>query len=209
MKKLSPVLGVFAIFILCSDSNDGCTSPKQQNAISNVSAVHSKITVKLNSRGHTAEQQNLLDRNARINDPTKIFWFYYVSVDGRLISRASMRSKSTSSGKRLEAVTGTSEVSESSGNLPLADSLHSVYTTELVQPDGTFGSSEPYQFWFDVLDRYFQKGLDYLITDFPIDMDNQMDKVSGLYRTDSASLKWQLRQEAMLEAREKELALKQ
>jgi hypothetical protein len=71
-----------------------------------------------------------------------------------------------------------------------------------MQPDGTYGSSDNYVFWFDPQHRYYQwgtaGGLGYLLTDFPIDLTNPQDLVTGMYNTDNAAFQWQQNQEAAM-----------
>lgn len=162
------------------------------------------FTIPMNAKDHTVEQQNIIDRIKVTTDPTKVLWIHLLSLDGRIILRTPVSHKVTSSGKRLEPV----QAAASDGYFPqvhVADTdgvSHTYYTSELIQPDGTFGSSDPYIFWFDPMHRYFQwgtaGGLGYLLTDFPIDLTDPQDLVTGMYNADLAAYQWQLTQEAKM-----------
>jgi hypothetical protein len=77
------------------------------------------------------------------------------------------------------------------------------YTCELIQPDGTFGQSDAYIFWFDPTHRYFQYGtaggIGYLLTDFPIDLSNPLDAITGMYNADHAAFQWQQDQQKQMQ----------
>ena len=47
-------------------------------------------------------------------------------------------------------------------------------------------------------------GLGYLLTDYPIDLENPVDKITGLYKVQEAAAKWQAEQEAKLKQAEKQ-----
>ena len=155
-----------------------------------------------NSQGNTVEQQNVIDRIAVTTDPTKVMWIHLIALDGKIIRRMPVRNKVTSSGKRLEARHFVSN--PQNGSTPPLSGGN--YTDELIQPDGTFGESDSYIYWFDPQHRYHQYGtaggIGYLLTDYPIDLANPMDEVTGMYNMSKAAHEWQLLQEAVLKKSE-------
>jgi len=154
-----------------------------------------------NSRGNTVEQQNIDDRNKVTQDPTKVMWIHLIALDGKIVQRKPVRNKVTSSSKRLEA---KHWVSGREYSTPPISGGH--YTDELIGPDGTFGESDPYIFWFDPMGRYHQwgtaGGLGYLLTDYPIDLANPTDEVTGMYNANLKALEWQKKQEEKLKEEE-------
>ncbi|MBI5732518.1 hypothetical protein HY967_00975, partial [Candidatus Jorgensenbacteria bacterium] len=106
------------------------------------------------------------------------------------------------SGKRLEPVHASS-AGQYADNYPTYNDFN---TDEFIQPDGTFGSSDPYIFWFDPQSRYHQLGtaggLTYLLTDYPIDLKDPMDEITGMYNLQKAAWEWQQKQEEMLRQHE-------
>ena len=78
------------------------------------------------------------------------------------------------------------------------------YTDEFIQPDGTYGDSDAYIYWFDPMGRYHQwgtaGGLGYLLTDYPIDLVDPIDAVTRLYKANAAAAAWQAETEAKLRA---------
>lgn len=157
--------------------------------------------VKKNSEGRTLEQQRIYDRIRVTTDPTKVMWIQLIALDGHIVSRMAVSGKITSSGKRLEPVTADGGGGDFKRALP---SYSGYFTEELIQPDGTYGSSDNYVYWFDPMGRYHQLGtaggLGYLLTDYPIDLVDPIDKITGLYRAEEASARWQAEQEARLRA---------
>ena len=190
--------GIIGMFFLGAD---GCND-KTVNQTSDSGAQQAKVdSVKQNSRGLTSEQQNIQDRIKVTTDPTKVMWIHLIALDGKIVNRMAVRSKVTSSGKRLEPTQAVAYgySGTSVGNYP---TYNNYCTPEIIQPDGTYGSSDNYIFWFDPTGRYHQwgtaGGLGYLLTDYPIDLKNQMDTMTGLYNADKAAAEWQQRQEAEL-----------
>lgn len=182
---------------------NGSCGPQPQ--VSSSGAVQKgSASVPMNSKGRTVEQQNIDDRIKVTTDPTKVMWIHLISLDGKIIQRMPVRNKVTSSGKRLEP--------KQAGNgpysgVPMPGQRDAQFTTdEFIQPDGTFGDSDPYIYWFDPTGRYHQwgtaGGLGYLLTDYPINLENPIDKVTGLYNAHAAAAAWQAQQEAELRAKE-------
>jgi hypothetical protein len=158
-----------------------------------------------NSKGNTVEQQNINDRLNVTQDTTKIMWIHLISLDGKILRRMPVRNKVTSSSKRLEPTQAIAMSGEyKRGEYP---SYNGYYTPELIQPDGTYGSSDPYIYWFDPMGRYHQwgtaGGLGYLLTDYPIDLANPIDEITGLYRVHVEAAKWQATEEAKIKKTEK------
>jgi hypothetical protein len=178
------------------------TGRPDQTSKSGASQVADFAKVPLNSRGLTAEQQNIVDRIRVTTDPTKVMWIHLIALDGKIMKRMSVRNKITSSEKRLEPVMASSKP-EYGYALPSYGEWH---TEELIQPDGTFGKSDNYVYWFDPMGRYHQwgtaGGLGYLLTDYPIDLNNSVDEITGLYKMQEAAYKWQLQQEDKLKKTE-------
>ena|SRR3990167_9086174 len=156
-----------------------------------------------NALGNTVEQQNIIDRLKVTTDPTKVLWIHLISLDGKIIQRMPVSHKVTSSGKRLEPVTAGSSA-EYGYDFPkvLGADGNTYETVEFMQPDGTFGGSDPYIFWFDPPHRYHQwgtaGGLGYLLTDYPIDLRDPQDLVTGMFNADLAAYEWQKLQEQQM-----------
>jgi len=85
--------------------------------------------------------------NARIemmDNPNLIGWIYWLSWDGKVVLHEAVKGKITSSGKRLEPRTNNWSINEYSGG------------QEVVQTDGTFGSSDQYVYYLTVEGIYRQ-----------------------------------------------------
>jgi hypothetical protein len=182
----------------------GCGSDTPSAPLkSDSGAVQAKpVTIPLNANGQTAEQQNINDRIAVTNDPTKVLWVHLIALDGRIIRRMPVRGKVTSSNKRLEPKHYASASGEYKWDLPTDDKGYHI--DEKIGPDGTYGESDNYIFWFDTLHRYHQYGtaggIGYLLTDYPIDLANPMDAITGMYNVQKEAYEWQQQQEHKLKA---------
>ncbi len=200
MNKVIRAMLLLFIAVVCM-GNDGCNGQQQQKSSSGANQAQVSRIPK-NSHGLTVEQQNIQDRIAVTTDPTKVLWIHLIGLDGKIIQRMAVRNKVTSSGKRLEprhaadTLGGYPDANSAIGNGAMWE------TDEFIQPDGTYGESDPYIFWFDPMGRYHQwgtaGGLGYLLTDYPIDLKNPIDEISGLYRVQKEALEWQMLQEERL-----------
>lgn len=196
-RRTLTTLGLITV-VAVSLGNDGCGEP--QKSMSGAAQVTSVPKVPKNAKGNTVEQQNIIDRMAVTTDPTKVLWIHLIALDGKIIKRMPVRNKITSSGKRVEAkhAVGDSSYYPAAGN--------GFRTDELIQIDGTYGDSDPYIYWFDPMGRYHQwgtaGGLGYLTTDYPIDLADPIDQITGLYKVHEAAAKWQAEQEADLRKKE-------
>ncbi len=188
----------FALF-LCLLFGASCTERERNQVSSSGAQQGAPYHVPKNSKGHTVEQQNLYERQEVTTDPAKVMWIHLISLDGQIIRRMPVRGKVTSSGKRLEPTKVVVDPHDAGGTFPR---YNGHYVDELLQPDGTYGSSDPYIYWFDPTGRYHQwgtaGGLGYLLTDYPINLENPADKITGLYNADTAASQWQAEQEARL-----------
>jgi len=122
------------------------------------SAAHAvkpvNVKVPVNAKGMTTEQVNIADKVIRDNKAGALEYIYCISpMTGDVIFFSVAKGKSTSSGKRLQAKTVTSQdgkmVSSQFNGAKLKHNGKTYRTSELMQDDGTYGSSTPYVYWFD------------------------------------------------------------
>lgn len=186
------------LFILVFLSSATACEVDQAQVSASGAAQVAPSHVPANSRGRTVEQQNIDDRIQVTTNPAKVLWLHLIALDGKIIRRMPVVSKVTSSGKRLEAKHFFPD--KSAQTTPPVSGGH--FTDEIIQPDGTYGESDAYVFWFDPQHRYHQYGtaggLGYLLTDYPIDLANPVDELTGMYRIHEQAAKWQGRQEQLL-----------
>lgn len=156
MKK---TLAVFALGILVSVIALGVFAGCDNRQPAQSSSGVKKVTVKVptNSEGLTVEQLNIRDRLLEDNKPGSVKHLYVVSAySGQVIIYSTVRGKVTSGGKRL---TPTSIVVGSSGeyNRPgFSTDFGDAVTGEVIQDDGSYGSSTEYLYWWDTKGVYHQ-----------------------------------------------------
>lgn len=197
--KTFVVLALLLCLPICMGSQ-GCEADKSNQESASGAKQAQPITVKKNAHGLTMEQQNIEDRIKVTTDPAKVLWVHLIALDGKIIKRMPVTGKVTSSGKRLEPKSVTPDGQNvQTSSLP---KYNGYLTTELIGPDGTYGDSDAYIFWFDPMHRYHQYGtaggLGYLLTDYPIDLENPMDMITGMYKVNEAAAQWQREQETKL-----------
>jgi hypothetical protein len=151
--SLVALIGVF--FILTAQSCEDTSVPTSTTGVQKISA-----DVEVQASGMTVEQENIRRRLEMENMPGSIKHLYVISAySGQVILYSTVKGKVTSSGKRLSPY----EV-ESAGDTPDSFEIRVggklYYTPEVLQDDGTYGSSIPYLYWWDVQDRYHQHYVD-------------------------------------------------
>lgn len=115
-------------------------------------------TIATNTNGRSAEQENIIARSERDNRPGSIKHLYVISAySGQVLIYSTVQAKVTSSGKRLTPTTvnGSDRTDACSGSSFRANGV-GYCTEEMVQDDGTYGTSIPYLFWLDSKGVYHQ-----------------------------------------------------
>ncbi len=116
------------------------------------------VRVPTGSDGLTAEQRNIRDRLVEDNKPGSIKHLYIISAySGQVILYSTVRGKVTSSGKRLTPTTvATNAQADAWNGIPVRIGDLNLRTSEVLQDDGSYGSSVEYLFWWDVRGAYHQ-----------------------------------------------------
>jgi len=140
-------------------SNSGCDATDAvPESSSGVKKAEAKVEVQ--SDGLTFEQSNVAKRLEQENKPGSIKHLYVISsMSGQVLIYSTVDGKVTSSGKRLTPTTlngGTGDIVGSDEAMKVNIGGSNYYTKEVIQDDGTYGSSIPYLFWWDVQGRYHQ-----------------------------------------------------
>jgi hypothetical protein len=138
---------------------DGCDTPQSPpQSASGVSKAN--VQVPTGPDGLTIEQRNVRDRVTEDNKPGSIKHLYIISAySGQTLLYSTVRGKVTSSGKRLTPnsihVGGLASGSYNQGfGVNIGGGTYA--TGEVLQDDGTYGSSVEYLFWFDAKGIYHQ-----------------------------------------------------
>lgn len=155
MNKLltSIVLGSVIFFTGCIESNADY-SQKTKSGVQKAEA-----TVKTQASGMTFEQENIVRSYEVENKPGAIKHLYVISpYSGQVLIYSTVKGKVTSSQKSINPtiVVGTEgqSVGRSSMGFPVTVHGQTKYTPQVMQESGTYGSSDPYIFWWDVAGRY-------------------------------------------------------
>lgn len=162
MRKWTMLAVLPFVAMLCM-GNSGCDAPQSRSGVGTA-----EIKIKAGSDGLTTEQRNIRKRYQLDNDTGSIKHLYVISAySGQTIYYSTVVGKVTSSGKRLSPHT----VSRGNGfAMNVGGSTH--YTNEMLQDDGTYGSSVEYLYWFDSKGVYHQQyvtgGMILHVSDQPI-----------------------------------------
>ena len=148
---LACMLFTAALTVLLGGCESPSAPPESSSGVAKTDAV-----IKPQASGLTVEQENIRRRLQMENVPGSIKHLYVISaMSGDVILYSTVKGKVTSSGKRLspyEIKTGSS----GREGFPIQFGERRYYTTEVLQDDGSYGSSIPYLYWWDTRDVYHQ-----------------------------------------------------
>ena len=153
MKKLSSAV----VLVLGMACLTGCGDIDNARPESASGVKKATVTVQTDQNGNTVEQKNISERLKMDNAIGSIKHLYVISpYSGQVLIYSTVRGKITSSGKRLTPVTVAASDSQSYGGIPVNIGGVTRYTSEVLQDDGTYGSSSEYIYWWDVRGVYHQ-----------------------------------------------------
>ena len=148
MRNTRIPLTIFSILIMALAAGtvlSGCNKEEKPTSDSGVTKVSAQVET--GQDGMTTEQRNVRRRVEEDNKPGATKHLYVISAfSGDVILYSTVKGKVTSSGKRLTARLRAG-VGFQSGQW---------YNPERIQDDGTYGSSDPYVYWWDARDNYHQ-----------------------------------------------------
>ena len=160
MKRIAIAVMLCAAFMGCNVEE---TPRPQPRSDSGVAKAHAKVQVQ--ASGLTIEQENIRARLELENAPGSIKHLYIISAySGDVILYSTVAGKLTSSGKRLTPTsvdTGAEwrdVIGENwmSYGIPINIGGQALRTSEVLQDDGTYGSSSEYIYWWDARGIYHQ-----------------------------------------------------
>lgn len=158
MKKWGLIASTFVLAFVCCNF-DGCDeTASQPTANSGVTKADVKVTA--GADGLTAEQRNIKARLVEDNKPGAVKHLYVISpYSGQVILYSTVKGKVTSGGKRLSPTQANSAYIQNegwAGGFRINTPTGSMVTSEVLQDDGTYGSSGDYLYWWDVRGSYHQ-----------------------------------------------------
>ena len=151
-KTLVVFVSVFALSVLA-----GCYIQQNQEPQSASGVKKAEVHIQTNPDGFTTEQQNIKDRLLEDNKPGSIKHLYVISAySGQVIIYSTVRGKVTSGGKRLTPTTVVDNWGGASKGFGVDFNGNTMITQEVLQDDGTYGSSSEYLYWWDTKGVYHQ-----------------------------------------------------
>jgi len=163
-RSIITIVGIAIISLSLSACNEE-QAPKSASGVTKAT-----VTVPVDPQtGMTIEQQNIAGRLQMDNKPGSVKHLYVISPEsGQVLIYSTVKGKVTSSGKRLSPKT----VNGSQYGFQVQIGGQNYYTSEVLEDDGTYGSSVEYIYWWDTQGRYHQHfftgGQILHISDYPI-----------------------------------------
>jgi len=165
MKKILIPIIVAACFASC-----GPATPKTDGGVE-----RKTVSVQTDASGWTVEQKNIAERYKIDNTPGAVKHLYVISpYSGQVILYSTVRGKVTSSGKRLTPTSVAEVLGKQTYSSGFRNSIggEDATTKEVLQDDGTYGSSCEYIYWFDSRGKYHQHfftgGQIIHVSDYPV-----------------------------------------
>lgn len=151
--KLVTVLVLISFLFATTGYGMADMPPKSASGISKANVV-----VNTGSDGLTVEQRNIKDRLIIDNKIGSIKHLYIFSAySGQCLIYSTVKGKVTSSGKRLSPTTvGTSNMVSGYDAFNVEIGGSRMATREVLQDDGSYGTSIEYLFWWDTKGIYHQ-----------------------------------------------------
>ena len=173
MKKLLKVALISVSLIGLS----GCLEKTVATPVADSGVKKASVKIKTGADGLSVEQRNVKERIKRDNDIGSYKHLYVISsFSGDVLIYSTVKGKVTSSSKRLSPTTVAAAdgqyVGKALRGMRVSINGETHRTAEVLQDDGTFGSSVPYVYWFDVRGVYHQHyitgGQIFHVTDAPM-----------------------------------------
>ncbi len=147
-KALAVLVTVVALGVLA-----GCAPQSQSASGVNVTVVK----VPTGPDGLTAEQRNIRERLLEDNKLGSVKHLYVISAySGQVIIYSTVRGKVTSGGKRLTPTTVVDNFGGPGTGFGIDFNNNTMITQEVLQDDGSYGSSSEYLYWWDTKGVYHQ-----------------------------------------------------
>jgi hypothetical protein len=153
MKAIKHILlaGCIAALASCYEEQPTSSSGVKRHA----------VKVRTDNDGLTVEQKNIEARLKADNTPGSLKHLYIISpYSGQTILYSTVKGKVTSGGKRLTPNTVSTNdgqyVNSEFGGMRVGINGSTYRTEEVLQDDGTYGSSCEYIYWFDQKGEYHQ-----------------------------------------------------
>lgn len=162
MKNARAVSSSIAIAALLALASQPVLAQRDNGQVKSTSGVkQAKTTVATGADGLTAEQRNVVRRLKEDNRPGAVKHLYVIApLSGQTVIYSTVDGKVTSGGKRLApysvAARDGKGVSSDMNGIPVAIGNYTRRTSEVIQDDGTYGSSVPYIYWWDPAGVYHQ-----------------------------------------------------
>lgn len=145
----------FVIGLLAMIATPLIKTQEENLPVASSKVKQAKVEVRTDLEGLTIEQQNVKNRLLVDNKIGAIKHLYIISpYSGKILLYSTVKGKVTSSGKRLTPATVNSRYV--SDGFPIKLGNNQYHTSEVLQDDGTYGSSEPYIYWWDSKGIYHQ-----------------------------------------------------
>jgi hypothetical protein len=149
------------LFLVVAISMVGCDMPAASEPSSTTGVRKATAKIQVQASGLTIEQENVQRRLQEDNKPGSLKHLYVISaMSGDVLLYSTVKGKVTSSGKRLTPTSVSAAdgqyVDGDFGGFAINIGGTTKRTSEVLQDDGTYGSSVEYIYWWDSKSVYHQ-----------------------------------------------------
>lgn len=153
----------------CTQASTNAKAAEQETVAAEVARLTNAVPVP--SLTDSLERANISKRLTAFSDPSKISYIYLVSF-GKVMAFYTVKGKVTSGSKRL---TANDQLVDDGSDYQAGQ--HVVSAPEL---DGTYGSSDPYIYFWTTDGTYVQWNGEYMMADQPLQLTTQPELVRSV-----------------------------
>lgn len=162
MKQVFKLVTILTVLVALGIAMTACQETPKSPAPPSTEVKQVAVKIETDLNGLTVEQKNIGNRLLADNKPGSTKHLYVISAySGQVLMYSTVAGKVTSSGKRLSPTTVAAMEGQYVGSNHTGCAVHipghgTKATSEVLQDDGTYGSSEPYIYWWDTKGVYHQ-----------------------------------------------------
>lgn len=161
MKSVLKLVAILAVLVSLGVCFTACEQETAKPAEPVNEVKRATVHVQTGLDGLTVEQKNIGNRLLADNKPGAVQHLYVISAySGQVIMYSTVAGKVTSSSKKLTPNTVAAADGQYVGTAHWGCEVNirgrTQATNEVMQDDGTYGSSEPYIYWWDTKGVYHQ-----------------------------------------------------
>lgn len=159
MKYLMALITMFVLISIAAPVSAGWWDSTPSIPVSPSGLIMQNVNLQPVIDGKSMEQYNIARRLVNDNKLDAVRYVYVIGLNGQVVNKFVINGKVTSSGKRLTptsvAAFGGDSWTDTKG-MPITIDGHDYRTNEVLDAEGSYGTSTPYIYMFTTAGNYVQ-----------------------------------------------------